>query len=90
MTEKYVEQREVAADRLEGTVSFSMLSKSPTGDVNFTFAVDEEEYPTGEEATTQQALLLGHHIRHLAEMLEVDESTVVELALETSVGFKTH
>jgi hypothetical protein len=88
MTERYAEQREVAADRLEGTVSFAVLSKSPAGSTNFTFGVDEEEYPSSTEATTQQVVLLGHHIRHLAALLEVDESRVIELAMEASVGFE--
>jgi hypothetical protein len=89
MSERYAEQRETAADRLDGSVAFSVLSKYPSGTSNFTYGIDAEEYPSEKEATVQLLVLLGHHIRHLSGQLGVDESQVIELALETSAGFES-
>jgi hypothetical protein len=89
MTEKYEKQRELAYEKMGGTEAFATLYKDPTGEIGFTFAIDEEEYPSSEEAVTQQTMLLGHHIRHLANRLGSDESKVVELAMEASVGFES-
>jgi hypothetical protein len=88
MSERYAEQQETAVDRLDGSVAFSVLSKYPSGTSNFTYGIDADDSPSEKEATVQLLVLLGHHIRHLAGLLEVDESRVIELAMEAIVGFE--
>jgi hypothetical protein len=89
MTANYTEQREQAYTQMEEGVAFAALSKQPIGGINFTYSIDEYEYPSEAQVPAQLALLLGHHIRQLSELFGVDESAVIELAMETSAGFES-
>ncbi len=90
MSQKYKKHRKLAQEELVGTEAFTALYKEPNKEIGVTFGVDEKLYQTDKEAGAQRAMLLGHHIRHLAESFGVDEMTAVSIALEASVGFESH
>jgi hypothetical protein len=88
MTDAYDEQRATAEEALAGATAFTVLARDEDGEVRYVYAVDEDHYDTGERVAAVRANLLGHHVRHLADLFGVTTEEVVSAALGVSTGFE--
>lgn len=80
--QRYRTQTTTAKTNLTGSIAFSLLATDENGKIQYNYAIDPVEFPSRTDVKTQRLSLLGHHVRRLANSLEMDEEDVVSAALE--------